>query len=70
MEDKTLVDNRAHINEFMKKCNKNVWNSIKNRLLDINNSNPLQNIDLVCDNSECRKDYSTPLVFENSNFFG
>lgn len=70
MPDGTVIDSRIHIDEFMKNCDKEIWNQVKNQITDLTNINPLQNIDLECEIENCKKSYSTPLVFENSNFFG
>lgn len=69
-EDGVLVEDAAMIDEFFRNCNKPVWNAVKDRLEQYSNSNPLKKIDVACDNIECQKPYTTPLIFESSSFFG
>ena len=68
-EDGTLVEDTAMIDEFFVNCDKEIWNSVKQRLEQMGEQNPLKNIPLVCENEECLKPYKTPLLFETSSFF-
>ncbi len=68
-EDGTLVEDTAMIDEFFVNCDKEIWNSVKQRLEQMGDQNPLKNIPLVCENEECLKPYTTPLLFETSSFF-
>ncbi len=68
-EDGTLVEDTAMIDEFFVNCDKEIWNSVKQRLEQMGEQNPLKNIPLVCENEECLKPYTTPLLFETSSFF-
>jgi len=69
MEDGTVVDSREFIDEFFVNCDKEIWNAVKQKLEDIGEQNPLRNIDVICENIECGKPYTTPLIFEASSFF-
>lgn len=68
-EDGTIVEDAAMIDEFFVNCDKEIWNSVKERLEKMGEQNPLKNIPLVCENEECLKPYTTPLLFETSSFF-
>lgn len=68
--DGVVVEDRAQIDEFFQNCNKSVWDAVKNRIEDIGNQSPLKKVDVICDQDECGKPYTTPLVFEQSSFFG
>lgn len=68
-EDSVLVEQREYISEFLKNCNKTIWNEIKTRLESITQQSPLMNIEIVCEHDDCGKPYETPLIFEQSNFF-
>ena len=67
--DGVLVDDRNHIDEFFKNCNKDVWDAVKSRLEEFTNSSTTKEVDLTCENTECGKPYTTPLLFETSSFF-
>jgi len=65
----TIVDNPEYIKDFLNNCDKSVWNLIKNQLDSIKKQNKWNEINLTCDNEECGKDFVTPFVFEQTNFF-
>ena len=69
MEDGTVVEEAAHIDEFFTNCNRNVWDTVKSRLEQFSNDNPLKHLRLACEHEDCSKEYETPLVFETSSFF-
>lgn len=69
-EDGTLVSDKELLTEFFENCNKNIWEAVKARIEDLGNQSPLRKIDITCDHDDCNKPYVTPLVFEQSNFFG
>lgn len=68
-DDGTAVEDPTHITEFFSNCNRTVWDAVKARLESIASASPLKNIDVVCEHDECAKPYTTPLIFEQSNFF-
>lgn len=70
LDDSQVVTDRDHIDEFFRNCNKTVWESVKERLEEISKDSALKHIPITCENEECGKSYETPLVFEQSNFFG
>jgi hypothetical protein len=65
-----VVTDKAFIDEFLRNCNKSVWESVKKHLEDIGKDAALKNIHITCEHEDCGKEYVTPLVFEQSNFFG
>jgi len=67
--DGIVVEDRDQINEFFQNCNKSVWDAVKRRIEEIGNQSPLKKVDVNCDQDECGKAYTTPLVFEQSSFF-
>lgn len=69
MADGTVVDNREFLDEYFTNCDKDVWNAVKERISQLSDQNPLKKVDVVCDNEECLKTYSTPLIFEAASFF-
>lgn len=68
--DGIVVTDAEYIKEYLNKCDKSVWDKIKNRLTEIQNSIDYNKIELECENDECKKTFITPFVFEQSNFFG
>ena len=69
IDDGIVVEDRAQIDEFFQNCNKSVWDAVKRRIEEIGNQSPLKKVDVNCDQDECGKAYTTPLVFEQSSFF-
>ncbi len=69
MSDGTVVDSREYIDEFFVNCDKEIWNAVKQKLEALGEQNPLRKLDVVCENEECVKPYTTPLIFEASSFF-
>ena len=69
VEDGTVVDNEKFIKEFLDNCDKRVWTEIKNKLDEIKKENTWNEIDITCSNEECKKEFITPFVFEQTNFF-
>jgi hypothetical protein len=68
-QDGTVVSDSGFIREFLDNCDKSVWNSIKNYLDVIRDNNDYNKLRLSCVNEECKKDFVTPFVFEQTNFF-
>ena len=64
-----VVEDEAFISEFFSNCDRSVWNAVRDRNKELNDGNSLKNIPVACDNEECKKPYSTPLMFELSSFF-
>jgi hypothetical protein len=68
-EDGVLVEDPALIDEFFANCNRSIWDAVKSRLEVLSAENKLREIDLVCENEDCAKPYSSPITFEMSSFF-
>lgn len=68
-EDGTKVTNTDYIREFLENCDQRYWAEIKKHLDSIRDQNDWNVIDLVCENEECGKEFKTPFVFEQANFF-
>lgn len=64
------VDNEEFLLEFFANCDRPVWNAVKNRLMELGDQSELKNLPLTCEQEECGKPYTAPLVFELSSFFG
>lgn len=68
--DGVTVTEKEFINDFFQNCDKATWTAVKNKIEELNKQSKMQELDIVCDNDECSKQYKSPLLFENSNFFG
>lgn len=69
LEDGTVVTNIEFIKEFLDNCDQKFWVEIKKHLENIRNQNSWNQVDIICENEECGKEFTTPFVFEQSNFF-
>ena len=69
-EDGSMVQDPVYIHDFFKNCEKPMWEAVKAHLEKIVKTMATRNIDLTCDNEECQKTYTSPLLFEQSSFFG
>lgn len=67
-EDGQMVEDSEQIHEFFKNCDKSIWNTVKSRLDQIVENSATKNIPLTCES--CTKEYTAPLMFEQTNFFG
>jgi len=70
LPDGQRVSNQEHIAEFLTNCDKKVWDAIKERLDEIKADSNYSKVDMVCENEECQKEFTSPFVFEQTNFFG
>jgi hypothetical protein len=68
--DGTIVTDPAFITEFLNNCDKSAWDLIKARLNEITLSTNYNQLTLTCENAECKKEFITPFLFEQTNFFG
>jgi hypothetical protein len=68
-QEGVLVQEQAFIEEFLRNCNKEVWESIRKRLESIGDQSPSKKIQLDCIQDNCKKSYTTPLIFDLANFF-
>lgn len=70
LDDGSVVDNPEYIREFLDNCERDVWDGLKSTLTTINSESVFNTIEITCSNEECRKAFTTPFVFEQTNFFG
>lgn len=70
LDDGAKVINAEYIRDFLENCEKQVWDMIKERLDEIGSTNTYNQITITCTNEECNKDFVSPFVFEQTNFFG
>jgi hypothetical protein len=60
--------NQAHIDEFIKKADKEVFESIKNHVTQLKEQIDFKAQNVKC--SKCEAEYSVPITFDQSDFFG
>lgn len=63
----TNVVEREHIVEFLQNCDKTLFNSIRTRIMEINESIELKPLHITCD--ECSHEWDQPFTLDMSNFF-
>ena len=57
----------AHISEFLKNASRDIFSKIQDHLEEQKKTNGFQEFKAQC--TECSNEYSTPIAFDNSNFF-
>jgi hypothetical protein len=67
--DGVTVTDPAHINEFLNNCDRKIWEAVKDALENIKKQNNYTDLNITCSNEECKKEFVTPFVFEQTNFF-
>ena len=66
-DDGALVDNQQHIQEFVLNANKQIFEAMRDKLLQVRESTALEPIKIEC--PECKNKYEQPFVLDQSNFF-
>ena len=61
------VTNPAHIDEFLKNCDRKTFSWIQETIQDLGRQAGLKDISVEC--PECNHKYDIPLTFDNANFF-
>lgn len=65
-----VVDNTMLIQEFFTNCERQIWDTVKQKIEKINAEIDLaKKISLTCEQDECLKEYDSELGFETSHFF-
>lgn len=67
--DGQLVNDSSMIKEFLDNCSRQTYQEIKNKIQSLAEKNSVKPIELTCASEECGKPYTSPLEFDNSNFF-
>ena len=66
-EDGTEVTDVKLIREFIYNCDRNVFNSIKDKIDTLGKQQKIQPLNITCDS--CSAVYESDVTFEQSNFF-
>lgn len=72
MIDKVVMPNGVvteldYISEWLNNCDKNTFNSIRDRVLELKEQSEIKPVQIVCD--ECGNEYPQPFTLDMSNFF-
>lgn len=67
--DGEIVVEQQHIQEFVKNCDRNLFDQIRNHVTQLREASELKPLRLKCNNPECGKEYETPFTLDVSNFF-
>jgi len=63
-----IVTDQDHIQEFLRNCDKNIYNLVRNKLINIREQGTIKPLTIKC--TSCEKSYETPFTLDVSNFFG
>jgi len=63
-----IVTDKEHIFEFIKNCDRKIYNLIRDKLILIREQGTIKPLTMKC--PACEKTYETPFTLDVSNFFG
>ena len=63
----TVVKDKKHIDEFLHQCERQTFESIKERIVSLRIINDLKPLDIKC--GECKHEYKQPFTLDMTNFF-
>jgi hypothetical protein len=64
-----IVTDAEHIEEFVKNCDRDVFERIRNHIVALRDQSELKPLKIRCQNPECQKEYETPFTLDVANFF-
>jgi hypothetical protein len=62
-----MVTDSAHIQEFLRNCNKQQFEAIRDRVIELKEASDIKPLPIAC--SDCQHEYQQPFVLDMSNFF-
>lgn len=62
-----IVTDPDHIKEFLENCDKNLFNQIRDHIVEIRESTDLKPLEIEC--TECQTRYQQPITLDMANFF-
>lgn len=62
-----IVSDKGHIEEFIKNCERDTFNRIRNHIVQLRESSELKPLTLKCNG--CQKEYTSPFTLDVANFF-
>lgn len=67
--DNEIVTESQYIKEFVANCSRDVFDKVRERIVELKEQGELKPLKIRCQNPECQKDYETPFTLDVSNFF-
>lgn len=67
--DTEIVTEPAHIEEFVKNCDREIFEKIRDHIVTLKESSELKPLKIQCQNPDCKKIYETPFTLDVANFF-
>lgn len=65
--DNETVSDREHIDEFVKNCDRAIFNQLREKIIALKNESTLQPLNIAC--QHCSHQYEAPFTMDVSNFF-
>lgn len=62
-----LVNDQSYIEEFLKNCDRSLFNQIRDRIIEIKSRAEIQPVNMKCVN--CNHEYEQPLTLDMTSFF-
>jgi len=63
------VTDRAYIIDYLKNCERAVYQKIKDEIITQRRINDLKPLKITCDNKKCKHEYEQPFTLDMSSFF-
>jgi hypothetical protein len=63
----TLVDDKNYIADFLKNCNRQLFNQIRDHVVSLRQDSELKPLQIKC--VECQHDYQQPFTLDQASFF-
>lgn len=65
-----MVVEPEFIQEFVKNCDRELFNKMRDHIVQLRSDAELKPLKIKCQNPECQKEYETPFTLDVANFFG
>ena len=65
----TMVEDPAHITEFLENASKRVYDAIRDHLVSIRENTTMKPLHIRCNSDKCGHEFDTPYTLDQSNFF-
>lgn len=62
-----LVDNKEHISDFLRNCDRQLFNQIRDHVVSLRQDSELKPLQIKC--NECQHEYQQPFTLDQANFF-
>jgi hypothetical protein len=69
-DESAVVTERAHINEYVEKCDSKDFAIIRDYAIALKEKTEIKPLQITCQNPECQESYETPFTLDSASFFG